>query len=482
MVKILHITPHLNGGLGRVVLSTLKHSDKQNTNFYHEVAVTTELNLDVSKLFSKYSQNIEDSVSMECLKQKIEKADIVQIEWWNHPLIYKMLFLFKFPPCRLIILSHISGFSRPQIINENIVDFSDLFLAATKATKDNVVFNSPNNIERNAKLNFVTYPVDLDRFNDFSFKAHMGFNVGYIGTLDYSKLHKNFLKMSSAVSIKNINFIVCGVDAGKAIQNQSKNFCPEIFKFLGFKKNIKSIFENLDVFGYPLGKDHFGSGEQAIIEAMSVGLPVVAFSNPAEKAIIRNNETGILVDTEQEYTEAIEYLYKNPDKRIKIGQNAKKDIATRLNPDRCFSDIENQYEALMKVPKKYRKISPIFKKTNFEGNNYINFGAKLFVESLGSKSNQFAYNLFNRSNTNTIKLDNKISKAESALKVQAKGSLYQYLYFFPDDPYLNFWAGIINKADCNFILSLEYFNKSKASSIHIQGIEKYINEITKKIN
>jgi glycosyltransferase involved in cell wall biosynthesis len=92
---------------------------------------------------------------------------------------------------------------------------------------------------------------------------------------------------------------------------------------MGYQPDIQPIYETLDIFAYPLNTKHFGSGEQTVIEAMYAGIPVVAFSNPTEKEIIDSNETGILVKNEEEYIKAIEYLYNNPEERVRMGRNVK---------------------------------------------------------------------------------------------------------------------------------------------------------------
>jgi len=226
---------------------------------------------------------------------------------------------------------------------------------------------------------------------------------------------------------------------------------------------------------------NFGSGEQAIIEAMCVGLPIVAFSNPAEKEIIRNNETGILVNTEQDYIEAIEYLHRNPAERTRIGRNAKADITKRLNPETCFANLNDIYQKLMILPKKLRVLSPLYRQSEINSNDDKCLGAKLFIESLGTQNNQFAKSLFTREQSNMRELDDAISNVEDSLKVDTKGSLYQYLYFFHNDPYLNFWAGLIKRNDGDFCNAIKYFKNTFSSSLPILGIDQYITDLNSSV-
>ena len=449
MFSILHITPHLNGGVGQVLLSTIKNSNLHNCDFHHKIIVLEPLTEKSKNLFSKYINSVDEFKCEKSLSLEIKKADIIQIEWWNHPLIYKLLFLFHFPPCRIIILCHISGFYRPQIINKNIVNFSDIFMTTTKATLNNIIFKSYPKAETNKKIKFVTYPPDLDRLKNFSFKAHGQFNIGYIGTLDYSKLHLNFLSMSSKINIKNAKFLIYGVDENNKLETESLKLKNNKFEFRGFQPDIRKAFEELDVFGYPLSDTHFGSGEQVIIEAMYVGLPVVAFANPAEKIIIKNGKTGILVKSEKEYIEAIEFLYNNPQKREEIGRNASENIINKYSPEKCFEELNNNYMKFLSYKKTQHKLLPSHDNIIIENKMDIFLGAKLFIDSLGVNKNEFADSFFLRNSNNFNDLDTAIMNVEQSLKVKTKGSLFQYLNFFPNDPYLNFWGGLLKVKENN---------------------------------
>ena len=178
---VLHITPHLPGGLGRILLSTLKFSENITASFAHEIVITDEKHLTVKsrEMFSKYSDCLHIGKNDSFIKEKMDKADIVQIEWWNHPLVNKFLANFPFPSSRVILCCHVNGLSRPSIITESAVEFSDIFLAATKATRKHPLFQSEANVRHRKKLRYVTYPVNFERFGTIQPKAHDGFNIGF---------------------------------------------------------------------------------------------------------------------------------------------------------------------------------------------------------------------------------------------------------------------------------------------------------------
>ena len=456
---ILHITPHVGGGLGSVLLSTLKNSIRNNSMFRHEFIVTDSKPLSYKAInrFFKYREYIHIKKSDEFIKKKIIAADIVQVEFWNHPQIYEFLTNFKFPRSRLILCSHISGLARPQIITQNVINFSDIFLSVSETAKSLSLFKKKNNILNFKKLKFVKFPIDFDRLKDIRKKNHKNFNVTYIGTLDYHKLHRDYLKMSNSINIPNIKFLICGGGDDKIkIEEESKKYSNDKFKFLGFVNNIKKILEITDIFGYPLNKYHYGTGEQVVLEAMYSKIPVVAFSNQAEKIIIKNKKNGLLVKNSNDYKKAIENLFFDKKKRNEIGVNAHKHILKNFSAIACFNELEKIYKNLMSKKKKLRIFKTLLPK------NKKNIGSQLFIESLGNEANEFLKSYKNNGKLINNKINSIIKNSETELKSKNKGSLFQYLYYFPNDPYLNFWAGLVSLGDIN-VLKNKYKSIPKSS-------------------
>lgn len=60
----------------------------------------------------------------------------------------------------------------------------------------------------------------------------------------------------------------------------------------------------------------------SVIEAMSAGLPVIAFNNSAMPTIIRDGETGFLCKDVKEFAKNISLLYNNDDICERMGKNA----------------------------------------------------------------------------------------------------------------------------------------------------------------
>ena len=66
-------------------------------------------------------------------------------------------------------------------------------------------------------------------------------------------------------------------------------------RFLGFKDDIETYINELDILVLPSENEPFG---RILIEAMSLGVPVIAADSGAVTEIIVHNETGITFKTD----------------------------------------------------------------------------------------------------------------------------------------------------------------------------------------
>ena len=252
-MSILHITPHLGGGVGRVLLNYFTQV-KGDRSFVHEVACLDYANkhaLDVAE-----NIGIELTDRMACnvhsLLGRIAGADIVLIHWWNHPLLYDFLIRTDLPPCRVVMWSHISGFHPPYVFTEKIICYPDLFVFPKPASYETQkVQRLPDQKKKSLRVVWSTGGVEHVR--NVTPQVHKGFNVGYIGTVDYCKMHPDFLDMCLGIDIPDVNFIVCGGQKEKEIQKEAERLgIGGKIIFTGLVQDIREYLSIFDVFGYPL--------------------------------------------------------------------------------------------------------------------------------------------------------------------------------------------------------------------------------------
>jgi L-malate glycosyltransferase len=123
-MKILHISPHLGGGVGRFC-SNIYGSDDLNQHIF----LLLERPIDLHLLENIYYEVLEDIQAN--LQVYITAFDIIQIEFWNHPLLLKFLMENDLESCRLLLYSHVSGLYVPNLIPKQVFDLCDLVVLST---------------------------------------------------------------------------------------------------------------------------------------------------------------------------------------------------------------------------------------------------------------------------------------------------------------------------------------------------------------
>ena len=437
--KILHVTPHLGGGVGRVLLNYFtKVNDDQS--FVHEVTCLDYANnhaLDVAKnigilLTDRMACNGQQLLSM------IAGADIVLIHWWNHPLLYDFLVRTELPPCRVVMWSHISGFHPPYVFTGKIFRYPDVFVFTTPVSYEAREVQCLSD-EQKKSLRVVWSTGGVEHVKDVKPNAHTGFNVGYIGTVDYCKMHPDFLNMCSQVDIPGINFIVCGGPKEKEIQQEAERFGIDgKFTFTGLVSDITKYLSAFDVFGYPLAPDHYGTCDQALAESMACGVVPVVFSNRMENQMVKDGVTGMVVNNKEEYGNAIKKIYCNKELRAALSENAKEYAHKFFSLEVLKQEWGKVFEEMLVFPKIVRKWE--IGKPNAE------ISAKdVFLESLGEYGQEF------KSYCKAVSADEKETHtkkikelAESPIwQARTRGSAHHYHEFFPEDDHLAVWSKLM---------------------------------------
>jgi glycosyltransferase involved in cell wall biosynthesis len=369
----------------------------------------------------------------------VNQSDIILIHWWNHPALFDIMVNSEFPACRLIIWNHVSALHPPYIHSNKLIEFADRFIFTSPVSYEaEEIIKLPDHLKE--KLGVVWSSCGTEIFTGFKKQEHDGFNVGMTGTVDYGKLHPDFVKMCSNINIPNVRFIVCSGDSQERVKEDAiKLNVADRFSFNGRVPSIMPYLAIYDVFGYPLQPKHLGTCEQAIGEAMMAGVVPVVLNNAAERYIIENKVTGIIANSQEEYCHAIEYLYHNPDTRNRIAQNAISAARKKYSLRRKMKAWGKIFDEILGHDKKIR----VWDKRKFQT------GAEVFIESIGKYGEIFKEYIFSKEQDNEMNMKNsadaiiKLFKSNGQWYSNNKGGVKQYLRLFPDDIYLNEWNKLL---------------------------------------
>src|SRR5919202_1812390 len=452
-IKILHIMQWVClGGATRAMIATAKYSS-QLGSFEHRVISLQTAVPAASEMAKEAGMTVVDAPDQGTIEREIEHADIVHVHYWNHPQMNEFLRL-ELPAMRLLMWFHVAGDKPPQIITKELVNYSDFAIPCNPYSYELPVFQNLLTEVRLKKIGMVYDAAEFDRVSDLQPKPHDTFNVGYIGSVSFGKMHTNYVPMSAAVNIPNVQFIVCGRGIENYLQQQAQQLgAAERFDFRGFVEDIKSVIEILDVYGYPLCEDTYAAGELNLQEVMYAGVPPVVFPYGGIKRLGINNYTGMIVHSELEYIQAIEYLYHHPEERARLGRNAKEYARQLFGAENAAKVLNPIYERLIELPKQTREwgISrdesllhqPVLLQ-DLTGKAEHLSGAKLLIQSLGDTAPQFTVSMTSKNIQELFEAERKIA-ASSLLLHSSEGGLFQYRNYYQNDPYLRFWTGLVHQ-------------------------------------
>lgn len=346
-MKILHVTPHLGGGVGKA-----------------HAAIAPALAGEVEQTFAlledardrRFADRIEAAgarvvaaASLDHVATLAETADIVQFEFWNHPRLLECLARCPFPVMRSVFWSHISGLSRP-VIAPGLIEQAGRFVFSTEASRAARGMDrlSQGARERLAVINsgfgFAGGPGGARCGNEMP-------QIAYLGTVDFAKMHPGFFDAVEPLD-DDVRVSVWGhVNPSVILRARAMRRADRIV-FCGHTDDPESALSGADIFFYPLRRDHYGTAENALIEAMSLGLVPVVLDNPVEAAIVRHGKTGLVAGSIEECASLLRRLLSSPQERDRLAANAIRHVAESCSPARSAAAFVELWGGLLSEPRR----------------------------------------------------------------------------------------------------------------------------------
>ncbi|MDW8104684.1 MAG: glycosyltransferase family 4 protein [Armatimonadota bacterium] len=111
--------------------------------------------------------------------------------------------------------------------------------------------------------------------------------------------------------------------------------------FTGLRADVARLMQAVDVVTLPSRSETFGL---VVLEAMALGKPVVATRTGGLPELVRDRETGILVDfTTTSLAHALNELLTSADLRRRLGQSARSFAQQYYTPERMVRLVESVY-------------------------------------------------------------------------------------------------------------------------------------------
>jgi len=419
--KVLHLTAHMGGGVGKALSGLVTQAVRSKSKFRHTIVCLEKP--DKSQFIDQVKAVGGEVIvcpNRSQLTKLIATTDIVQLEWWNHPATIGSLCSTPLPPMRLVIWCHVSGLHLPRIPMR-------LINAADRA-----MFTSPCSLEE-AGISFARFQTP-ERFSVVhscggfdglplpSPHAEPGIRAGYIGSLNFAKLHPQYVQFLTAVNLPDFRVKIIGDETNRDILEQQCVAAgrPGMLDFRGYTNDIARELSALNVITHILNPEHYGTTENALLEAMAMGVVPVVLDNPAERHIINHLETGLVVHSPREVSDAFTWLADHPDDHRRIGQNASRFVRRKFALSRTYSGLTANYASVLGIPKHRISFTDIF-------------GTVPADWFLANQSNpEFFTDDMTPNAINVLSLPGLLERT--------KGSVFHFQAHFPDDHRLQCWA------------------------------------------
>jgi len=424
VIKVLHLAAHAGGGVGKALSGLAVGSAAVCHDISHSfVFFERQEKPHFVEMIAGCGCGVSIAPRPAELKQLIEGADIVQLEFWNHPLTLQALCSRDLPAMRLLVWCHSSGLYNPAIPT-TLFSAAERFLFTSSCSyeSESVRKLSPEVCER---LGVVSSSGGFDGL-PLPAESSGRLALGYLGSLNFAKLHPQYVDYLAAVDEPDLTVRLIGDLTNREILEEHAARIGRVgmFEFSGYTTDIAAELKTINVLAYLLNPEHYGTTENALLEAMAVGIVPIVLDNPAERRIIENHRTGLVVSTPGEFAEAVKWLSQNPLERHTIGQQAAATVRSRFAVGKMVSSLNGHYQQLVQLKKREICFTDIF-------------GAEPADWFLSCQGNQDYF-------SKTIPAKPSIgSFSIHALFEESKGTVFHFLKYFPDDKRLNQWANML---------------------------------------
>jgi hypothetical protein len=337
-MKILHVAPHLGGGVGKAhaALAAEWAADLEHTYLLLE----TPRDVRYVEAIAACGAVVRVVSTLGDVVRAAAAADIMQFEFWNHPRLFECLACAEFPAIRSVVWSHISGLSGPAIPPALAAE-TGRFVATTTASlalPALAALPAGRVSAINSGFGFAAPPSRPHRASP---------RIAYLGTVDFVKLHAGFFDAIDAID-RDAMVDIWGAPAIGVMAAALRMERPQWLRFHGQTARPDEALASADIFFYPLQHGHYGTAENALIEAMSLGLVPVVLDNPAEAAIVTHGETGLIAGSIEECPALLRQLLDDPEMLRRLSANAAAHIAATRTPARSAAAFDAIWRALAK--------------------------------------------------------------------------------------------------------------------------------------
>lgn len=173
--------------------------------------------------------------------------------------------------------------------------------------------------------------------------------IGTVGRLTYQKAQEYLIESARDLIKKGYDFefhIYGDGEERDKYQDLIQSYgLEESVKLMGYTDDVYAVLKSFDLFVLP---SRYEGIPYVILEAMSLGIPLISTDVGGISEVIRNGENGLLIQKENSgaLSENIIRLMENEDLRKRLKENARSDYEKFYNIKKTVGDIEAIYSRI----------------------------------------------------------------------------------------------------------------------------------------
>jgi glycosyltransferase involved in cell wall biosynthesis len=176
-----------------------------------------------------------------------------------------------------------------------------------------------------------------------------------LGRHEYQKGQKYLLEAMAKLtpSYPRLTLLVAGREGNLTpeLENQKRSLALNgQVRFLGYREDVSDILAAADLFVFP---SLYEGLPGAVIEAMALGLPIVASNIPPVREVVEENRNAILVApaSSSELAKAIASLLADRDKVFAFGRHSRKIFETNFTLQQSATRMIELYQRIVTLKK-----------------------------------------------------------------------------------------------------------------------------------
>lgn len=225
--------------------------------------------------------------------------------------------------------------------------FTTLNIAVSQAVKD---FMVTSQISRPEKIVIVYNATAVPKKKAAIFSSKdRHFKLGTVGTLNFQKGVQYLIQAMPQVLKefpKTTLEIVGEGDYRRSLERLTKKLkMQKSVSFAGFVNDVENRLIHYDLYIQPSLSESFGL---AIIQAMSLGLPIVATNTGGIPEVVTAGKSGILVEVAKPLAlaQAIIEILRDPKRAKHMGELGREEVKIKFNLPDMIKETEQIYEAV----------------------------------------------------------------------------------------------------------------------------------------